>query len=576
MTDAITTIAAGLSFLARMPTLDSAPHDDEPSRLDRGAARPVRPADQTSLTSSASDSRPDDVSLARTALGTPVREALHDIGFDLEDAVSSGGFGVVYRARDRRLGRTVAIKVIDRPLRRRAGAAYALPREIETLATFQHPHIVPLFEAGTLADGGLPYLVMPWIEGTSLRRRLRSHGPLPVDEVLRMGIDLADALAALHNQGLVHRDIKPENVMTNGAHATVIDFGLVCAARAADTPPISGEFIVGTPVYMSPEQWELGGTIDGRADVYSLGCLLFELLTGHAPGQRQLGDALHVPTPEARRWTDTLATGDSRTDPERRQFRRTPRVRDHRRDIPPALDRLLHRAMTQNPSRRLPSAALLRDGLQQVQARLLNADEGRRTRRFVGFAAAAAVIAVIAAVPTMVAIRLDDIQQQRLASLIPERVLLTAVQNMSGDAALDPVADQVSRQVQSALARRVASADSLVLRNVDVIEPPDLALVAAPVPDAVDAIRPLALARGAGTVIAVSIERADDGVALRGVILDARAGTARGTVATTVVPVPATSSDIARVADSVAESIASALRSAPQRAPIARRATGID
>ena len=575
MTDAITTIAAGLSFPARMPTLDSAPHDDESARLDRGASRPIRPAHPTSL-SSESDGRPDDVSLARTALGASVREALHDIGFDLEDAVSSGGFGVVYRARDRRLGRIVAIKVIDRPLRRRAGASYTLPREIETLATFQHPHIVPLFEAGTLADGGLPYLVMPWIEGTSLRRRLRSHGPLPVDEVLRMGIDLADALAALHAQGLVHRDIKPENVMTNGAHATVIDFGLVCAARPAEASPHSGEFIVGTPVYMSPEQWELGGTIDGRADVYSLGCLLFELLTGHAPGQRKLGDALHVPTPEARRWTDTLATSESRTDPQRTRYRRTPRVRDHRRDIPAALDRLLHRAMTQNPSRRLPSAALLRDGLQQVQARLLNADEGRRTRRFVGFAAAAAVIAVIAAVPTMVAIRLDALQQQRLAALVPERVLLTTVQNLSGDAALDPVAAQVSRQVQAALTRRVASADSLVLRNVDVIEPPDIALVAAPVPDAVDAIRPLALSRGAGTVIAVSIERADRGVALRGIILDARAGTSRGTVATTAVPVPATSSDIARVADSVAESIASALRAPPLRDPVARRSTGID
>lgn len=525
--------------------------------------------------------RPDDVSLARGAMRDDVRAALREIGFDVEDAVSEGGFGVVYRARDRRLGRVVAIKVIDRPLRRRGGASHALPREIETLATFQHPHIVPLFEAGTLA-GGLAYLVMPWLEGTSLRRRLRTHGALPVEEVLRIGIDLADALAALHAQGLVHRDIKPENVMTNGANATVIDFGLVCAARPADHDPPSGEHPMGTPTYMSPEQWEHVGALDGRADVFSLGCLLFELLTGHAPHEAKLGDALRAPSPELRRWTtDALQSADAAGGREHARYRRTPRVRDTRREVPPALDRLIYRAMTRNPTRRLPSAAVFRDGLRQVQAGLLNADEGRRTRRFVLAAAVSVVVAVVAAVPALVAGRLDTLQQRRLAALEPERVLLTSVQNATGDATLDPVAAQVSRQVRAALTRRRTTADSVVVRDITTAAPPALTLVAAPVPEAVDAVRPLALARGTGTVVAVAIDRALDGVAVRGVILDARDGTAVGIVPPATVPLPLSPSDLERVADSVARSITAALRSSAVREGAlrdgaARRSTGIN
>ena len=554
-----------------MPTFDSAP-------LDNGQTRPDAPVSRQAAGASAASERRapahDDVALARHGLGEATRAALHDIGFDLEDTVSSGGFGVVYRARDRRLDRPVAIKVIDRAVRRPGGPWRALPREIQTLATFQHPHIVPLFEAGMLTDG-LPYLVMPWLEGTSLRQRLRTHGPPPIDEVLRIGIDLADALDALHAQGLVHRDIKPENVITNGAHATVIDFGLVCAARPAERDPVSGEFAMGTPTYMSPEQWEHGGAIDGRADVFSLGALLYELLTGHAPNEARLGDALRVPERDRHRWTDTLRTTDTRERPAASPFRRTPRVRDDRPDVPRALDRLLYRAMTRNPNRRLPSAAAFRDGLQQLQASRLNAVEGRRTRRFVLIASLATATAIVAAVPAMVASRLDALERQRLEALAPERVLLTSVQNASGDAALDPVAAQVTQQVQAALARRTGTLDSLVVREVNVVAPPAVALVTATIPDAVQAVRPLALARGTGTVVAVAMDRTATGVALRGVILDARAGTATGTVTATEVALPASAAELQRAADSVVASITDALRTAA-RTPPSTRPIGID
>jgi serine/threonine-protein kinase len=498
---------------------------------------------------------------SRRALGPATQSALHDAGFDLEEAVAAGGFGVVYRARDRRLGRPVAIKVIDRVVPTR-GDPGALPREIETLASFQHPHIVPLFEAGVL-QGGQRYLVMPWIDGTSLRRRLRTNGPLPVAEVLRIGIDLADALAALHAQGLVHRDIKPENVMTDGAHATVIDFGLVGAMRAADGADASGERLMGTPPYMSPEQWRHDGLLDGRADVYSLGCLLFELLAGHPPGQAPRRSPLAMRARDWTRWSDTLRSTDTLDATQPTRWRATPRVRATRRDVPAALDRLLHRAMTRSARRRLPSAEAFRDGLQQVQARLLNDDDGRRTRRLVLTSA----IATVLLVPWLLAVRLDDREAARYAALSDTRVLLTVVR----DTTRDPLTTALSTTVQAALARRLTAASGPATEVVLAEAPPlpraaaqlgtDASVAAAAAAEAaaaVAAIRPLALAEGTGTVIALSVDRVDDRLAVRGLVIDAKRGAQAAALSPAIVP--ASSEAIPRVADSLAVVIAAGLR----------------
>ncbi len=496
---------------------------------------------------------------AQRVLSNETRDELQRAGFDLEEPVAAGGFGVVYSAIDRQLGRRVAIKVIDR-ISRQDQQPGVLPREIEALATFRHPHIVPLFAAGEL-ETGPRYLVMPWLEGTSLRKRLRSHGPLPLREVLRLGIDLADALAALHAQGLVHRDIKPENVMTDGHHATIIDFGLVCAVRPADAAgdrDDSGEHLVGTPAYMSPEQWEQGGAIDGRADVYSLGCLLFELLTGRAPNEPPAVSPLLVRPRDRFRWSQTLRSTDALDPSVRYTPSSVPRVRDARPDVPAALDRLLRRAMAATPARRVSSAREFRDALTRVQVGVLSGEEGRRTRRTI-LAAAAAIIVLV---PWLIVAQLDRVQQERLAALSPQRVLVTTVHNATGDATLDPLVETVSTQVQDALSRRLAETAGGIVREVLVVRGNDASIASSGRKDPIEAAQPLALARGTGTVVSMEVTRVNDQLALGGVVIDARRGTSRARIAPTVVPAEATDAQIARMTDSLAASIARSLRAA--------------
>ncbi len=494
---------------------------------------------------------------SQRALSSETLDALHRAGFDLEEPVAAGGFGVVYSALDRRLGRRVAIKVIDR-ISRRDQRAGVLPREIEALATFRHPHIVPLFAAGELAAGPR-YLVMPWLEGTSLRKRLRSHGPLPLREVLRLGIDLADALAALHAQGLVHRDIKPENVMTDGRHATIIDFGLVCAVRPADRvgdADDSGEHLVGTPAYMSPEQWEQGGAIDGRADVYSLGCLLFELLSGRSPNEPPAVSPLVVRPRDRFRWSQTLNSTDALDPTIRYTPRSVPHVREARPEVPAALDRLLRRAMATNPAHRVSSALEFRDALARVQVAVLSGDEGRRTRRTILLAAAA----IIVLVPWLVIRQFDSVQQERLAALSPQRVLVTTVHNATGDATLDPLVEMVSTQVQDALSRRLAETAGDIVREVLVVRGEGAAVTGPGREDPIQAAQPLALARGTGTVVSMEVTRVNDQLALGGVVIDARRGTSTARITPTMVPAEATDAQIARMTDSLAASIARTLR----------------
>jgi serine/threonine protein kinase len=490
--------------------------------------------------------------VAHRALSGETLDALHAAGFDLEEAVAAGGFGVVYRARDRRLGRPVAVKVVDLALVQRVGAPSAA-QEIRTLATLRHPHIVPLYEAGAVGDD-LLYLVMPWLEGASLRRRLRSLGRLPLGEVLRLGIDLADALAELHAQGLVHRDVKPENVLLDGDHAMVIDFGLVCASRPAGDAARPDERLMGTPAYMSPEQWTRGGPVDARTDVYSLGCLLYELLAGHAPHDPPAASASRGER-DHHRWTDSQRSTDAVTAAARGTPRDAPSIRRVRQDVPVALDRLLQQAMDPVLERRLASAALFRQGLQRVQAELLNGHQGRRTRRTVILAA----VAVVLLVPWLVGERMDRLAQQRGVALDPQRVLVTPVVAPSGDRLLDTLAAAVSTRVSAVLAARLersaASASDLT-----VLAAPTVATPSADEDPTAIAL-PLAVERGAGTVVAVRVARGGDGLEMRGVVIDALQKTPRLTLPPAAVPLPTTDADLQRVADSLAEAVAGAVAS---------------
>ena len=202
--------------------------------------------------------------------------------YAIEAPAGSGGMAIVYRARDLRHGRLVALKML-RPEISILFGVERFRREIEIASRLQHPNILPVFDSGEV-DGVL-YYVMPYADGDSLRARLDATGPLPVAEAVSIACEVADALVWAHRSGVIHRDIKPENILFSAGHALVADFGI---ARALDdgvtgsselTQPGLG---LGTPAYMSPEQ-AFGETVDGRTDVYALGCVLYEMLTGAAP-----------------------------------------------------------------------------------------------------------------------------------------------------------------------------------------------------------------------------------------------------------------------------------------------------
>src|SRR5579863_9614083 len=215
-----------------------------------------------------------------------VRERLQatlGTAYSLDRELGGGGMSRVFVATETALGRTVVIKVLSPDLAEALNAE-RFRREIQLAARLQHPHIVPLLTAGE--SGGLPYFTMPFIQGESLRERLESRGELPVTDAVRVLREVASALAYAHANGVVHRDIKPDNVLISGGAAMVTDFGVAKAISAATLPQRSGGQLtglgiaLGTPAYMAPEQAAADPTADARADLYSLGAMAYELLTG--------------------------------------------------------------------------------------------------------------------------------------------------------------------------------------------------------------------------------------------------------------------------------------------------------
>ncbi|HEY7503278.1 MAG TPA: protein kinase [Gemmatimonadales bacterium] len=202
----------------------------------------------------------------------------------VERVLGRGGMAVVYLARDRKHDRPVAIKVLRPDVLIGPGAQRFL-LEIQILARLQHPNILALLDSGTGDDPSpRPYYVMPFVEGESLRERLTREGPLPVAEALRLVREIGEALHYAHGQGLIHRDVKPENVLLSQNHALVADFGIARAVGSAGGDRLTQHGMgLGTPSYMSPEQIEGGYELDGRADQYSLACVLYELLAGQPP-----------------------------------------------------------------------------------------------------------------------------------------------------------------------------------------------------------------------------------------------------------------------------------------------------
>ena len=256
----------------------------------------------------------------------------------LERELGRGGMATVYLARDRRHDALVALKVLHPELAPHfAGERFA--REIRITAGLQHPSIVPILDSGE--TDGLPYYTMPFVDGESLATRLHRERQLPVADTLSIATAIADALAYAHERGFVHRDIKPQNILLSRGHAVLADFGIARAMDASGGERITESGVaLGTAMYMSPEQGS-GATIDGRSDIYALGCVLYEMLAGIPPFTGPT-----VQTVLARHAVDPV-----------------PPIRTVRQTVGPALEQLLDKCLAKVPADRFSSAHELKAAL---------------------------------------------------------------------------------------------------------------------------------------------------------------------------------------------------------------------
>ncbi|MGH7538255.1 MAG: serine/threonine-protein kinase, partial [Gemmatimonadales bacterium] len=277
---------------------------------------------------------PDLTSQLQSALGTT---------YTISRELGGGGMSRVFTALEVELGRTVVIKVL--PPEMAAGvSAERFRREVQLAARLQHPHIVPLLTAG--AAGDLLYYIMPHVEGESLRGRLARDRELPIAEAVRILREVTDALAYAHAHGIVHRDIKPDNVLLSGKHAQVTDFGVAKAVSesAGKTMLTSMGVALGTPAYMAPEQAAADPNTDHRADIYAVGALAYEMLTGRPP--------FTATSPQAMIAAQVTATPDPLT--------------RHRQSVPPALEALVLRCLAKLPADRWQTAEELHAQLESM------------------------------------------------------------------------------------------------------------------------------------------------------------------------------------------------------------------
>jgi len=267
-----------------------------------------------------------------------LRAALAD-RYTIERELGRGGMATVYRAGDVKHHRTVAIKVLRPELAAQLGPDRFL-REVTIAASLNHPHILALYDSGDA--GGFLFYVMPYVEGETLRARLDREKQLPVEDALGLTRQVASALSYAHARNVVHRDIKPENILLHEGEAMVADFGIALAVSAAADERLTQTGIaVGTPAYMSPEQAASERAVDARSDVYSLGCVLYEMLAGEPPYTGPTVQALI-----AKRLVDPV-----------------PAVRRLRAAVPVGVDHALMKALAKVPADRWPSAGAFAEAL---------------------------------------------------------------------------------------------------------------------------------------------------------------------------------------------------------------------
>ncbi len=256
--------------------------------------------------------------------------------YEVDQEIGRGGMGIVYRARDKRLKRHVAIKLLPPELSFRRDIRSRFLREAETAAQLSHPNIVPIYSVDEV--GNLVFFVMACIDGDNLAKQLQNRGPLPIEDVRRWLTEVGEALAYAHSRGVIHRDIKPDNILIDAidGRALVTDFGIARAATdSGDTPRLTATgMAIGTPAYMSPEQASGDRDLDARSDLYSLGIVAYQMLVGEPPFIGNTTPALLV-----------------------KHLAEMPVPVDQRRnDVPPDLARIVMRLLEKAPEQRFQSA----------------------------------------------------------------------------------------------------------------------------------------------------------------------------------------------------------------------------
>jgi len=268
-----------------------------------------------------------------TELRSLVERAL-SAHYELDSEIGRGGMGVVYRAKDRRLKRTVAIKVLPPELAFRSEIKTRFLREAEMAAQLNHPNIVDIYAVDEA--GGIVFFVMAYITGDNVAKLLHDHGALSIDQTRRILRDVADALAYAHERGVIHRDIKPDNILidADSGRPMVTDFGIARAVSEGETRLTATGIAIGTPTYMSPEQAAGERAIDGRSDLYSLGILGYQMLSGEPPFVANSTPAILV----------------------KHVSERPVPIEQRRSDVPPDLARVIMQLLEKDPANRFPSA----------------------------------------------------------------------------------------------------------------------------------------------------------------------------------------------------------------------------
>jgi TolB-like protein/Tfp pilus assembly protein PilF/predicted Ser/Thr protein kinase len=455
--------------------------------------------------------------------------------YEIVSLIGAGGMGEVYKGRDTRLGRTVAIKVLPSDFAADQAMRKRLEREARTISSLNHPHICALFDIGEHETRS--FLVMEYLEGESLADRLR-QGPLPLEDALRYAREIAAALAEAHRRGIVHRDLKPANVMLTRSGAKLLDFGIAklhqehAAGPANSTAAsLTGEGdLIGTPLYMSPEQFE-GKAVDARTDVFAFGLVLYEMITGckafQAPSQAGLvAQVLKAEPPPVSRFQPLAPAG---------------------------LEIVLRRCLAKDPAARWPTAADLASALAHLE-------DGRpaRSRRRVLVAAVATAL-LLAAAAAMVVV------QRRTPAPVPadaqaKSIAVLPFENLSADPDNAYFADGITEDVLTQLAK---IGDLKVIARTSVMR----------YKGTDKRVREIAQELGVATILEGSVRREGNRIRIVGQLIEAR--TERHLWAETY---DRELADIFAIQADVAQQIAAALKARltpADEARIARRPTAV-